>query len=246
MDNLLAIAASGLRSRMESLELLANNLANASTRGYKADRELYGLYWSQAAATMNDADPAVMPLIERNWVDFQQGTLQHTGNPLDVGLEGKGFLAVNSPEGVLYTRNGALALNAQGVLVAENGYPVRGANGAPISLTPDKPFTVQKDGKVEQDGAIRGRLELAVFPDPGVLAKQGNSYFRVADDRVKPDFSVTVTVHQGRLEGSNVGTAESAVRLVNVLRQFEMLQKAVTLGGEMNRKAVEEVAKVGS
>ena len=103
MDPLTAIAASGLRARMESLELLANNVANASTGGYKADREFYGLY---VAPEAQDGSAATMPVIERPWIDHSQGPLHATGNPLDVALSGKGFFSVNGPSGPLYTRNG--------------------------------------------------------------------------------------------------------------------------------------------
>src|SRR5205085_11375182 len=100
MDPLTAVAASGLRARMESLELLANNVANAATGGYKADREFYGLY----TAAESDAT-STMPLIERPWTDMSQGIIHTTGNPLDVSLSGNGFFAVNGPSGRLYTRN---------------------------------------------------------------------------------------------------------------------------------------------
>src|SRR5215475_4808628 len=105
MDPLTVAAASGMRSRMEALSILANNLANATTTGYKNDKEFYGLFHSE------DADNPVgivstLPTIERQWTDFSQGTLQTTGNPLDVALSGPGFFVVNGPGGPLYTRNG--------------------------------------------------------------------------------------------------------------------------------------------
>src|ERR1051325_1475953 len=129
MDPMTATAASGLRARMESLDLLANNIANTSTEGYKADREFYTLYTAPEA----ESDPtASMPLIERPWIDFSQGTLHATGNPLDLALSGKGFFAVNGPSGVLYTRNGNFRLSASGVLETAEGYPLRGQNGKTI------------------------------------------------------------------------------------------------------------------
>src|ERR1043165_55464 len=112
MDTLTAAASSGLRARMESLDLLANNIANASTGGYKADREFYSLYVAPEAA-VND-ELSTMPLIERPWVDHAQGTLHSTGNPLDIALSGRGFFAVNGPGGPLYTRNGNFRLAADG------------------------------------------------------------------------------------------------------------------------------------
>src|SRR5689334_21559633 len=114
MDSLTAIAASGLRSRMESLEMLANNVANASSGGYKSDREFYSLYVAPEAAV---AEPqATMPVIERPWTDFSQGLLSSTGNPLDLALTGKGFFSVDGPSGPLYTRNGSFRLAADGKL----------------------------------------------------------------------------------------------------------------------------------
>src|ERR1051326_3728537 len=100
MDALTSAAASGLRARMESLDMLANNLANADTGGYKIDREFYSLY---AAPETAANDPLTMPVIERPWTDFSQGTIRPTGNPLDFALAGKGFFRVDGPNGPLYT-----------------------------------------------------------------------------------------------------------------------------------------------
>ena len=242
MDPLIATAASGLRARMESLDLLANNVANASTGGYKADREFYSLYVAPEAA---GEDPlATMPVIERPWVDHAQGTLHATGNPLDLALSGRGFFAVNGPNGPLYTRNGNFRRAADGKLVTSEGYPLRSRQGAPLSVVATLPVQVSKDGTVTQDGVVIGRLEVADFTSTAGLAKQGNSYFRATDPAQRPAPASDATVEQGQLESSNAGSAEAAVRLVSVMRQFEMLQKAVALGSEMNRRAIEEVAKV--
>jgi flagellar basal body rod protein FlgG len=242
MDSLTAIAASGLRARMESLELLANNIANASTGGYKADREFYGLY--AAPEAWGPEAVSTMPVIERPWVDYAQGVIHDTGSPLDLALSGKGFFSVAGPNGPLYTRNGSFHMAADGRLVTTEGYPVQGARGAAITLQPGRPVEILEDGTVKQDGAIIGQLEVADFTSTG-LTKQGDNYFRLTDPSLRPSAPAGTAVRQGRLEASNTGSAEAAVRLVNVMRQFEMLQKAVALGGEMSRRAVEEVAKVG-
>src|SRR4026209_773116 len=94
MDPLLIAAASGMKARMESLDMLANNISNSGTSGFKADRELF---------TLAQAD---LPLVEKQWTDFSQGTLEPTGSSLDLGLEGSGFFALNTPTGTAYTRNG--------------------------------------------------------------------------------------------------------------------------------------------
>jgi flagellar basal-body rod protein FlgF len=243
MDALTISAASGLRARMESLEMLANNLANAATGGYKRDREFYSLYLAPEA--LDGPGPATLPVIERHWTDFSQGALRPTANPFDLAISGKGFFTVNGPAGRLYTRSGNFRLSAAGVLVSPEGYPVRSAGGGPLQAQSSAPIEVSPDGTVSQDGQVLGRLEIVEFSDPSILGKQGASYFRNTDPNAAPTAASGFEVQQGKLEGSNVAAAEGAVRLVSIMRQFEMLQKAIALGAEMNRRAVEEVARVG-
>jgi len=242
MDPLTANAASGLRARMESLDLLANNIANASTGGYKADREFYSLY---VAPEAQDNDPTgTMPLIEKPWIDLSQGTVQSTGNALDVALSGRGFFSVEGPAGPLYTRNGAFRLAANGNLVTADGYAVRNSQGSVLALQSSRPIAIAADGTVTQDGQTIGQLGVVDFTSTAGLTKQGSNYFRAADPLAASPAKGTL-VEQGKLEMSNSGPAEGAVRLLDVMRQFEMLQKAATLAADMNRRAVEEVAKVG-
>jgi flagellar basal-body rod protein FlgF len=105
---------------------------------------------------------------------------------------------------------------------------------------------ISNDGTVTQDGTVIGQLEIADFTSAGALSKQGSNYFRVSSPAVQPSPAGGAAVQQGSLEASNSGTAESAVRLVGILRQFEMLQKAMTLGNDMSKQAIEQVARVGS
>jgi len=243
MDQLTATAASGMRSRIEALDLLANNISNTSTAGYKSDREFYGLYASADAETQS-----TMPNIERNWIDFSQGIVKDTGNPLDVALAGRGFLTADSPGGPLYTRNGSLRLSAAGVLETADGYPLRadtpsGHIQAQLGAGTGS-LQIQKDGAVSQDGQILGNLTLADWQKPEALEKQGGAYFRLVDTNLKPSAPTGMELLQGKLEGSNSGPSETAVQLIGVLRQFEMLQKAVGMAAEMNKKAVEDVARV--
>ena len=113
MDALSIAAASGLRSRMETLDMLANNLANSTTGGFKLDREFYSLYVS-AEAQASSSDPTTVPVIEKQWTDFSQGLLVNTGNKLDMALSGKGFFTATAPSGPLYTRNGSFRLSPAG------------------------------------------------------------------------------------------------------------------------------------
>ena len=243
MDPITAIAASGMRARMESLDLLANNVANASTGGYKADREFYSLYAAPESAPL-DPDPAsTMPVIERHWTDLSQGVLQPTGNALDVALSGKGFFTVDGPGGPLYTRSGNFHLAADGKLVTSEGYPVRSTSNVPLTLTGASAIDISSDGTVRQNGAVIGQLGIVDFTSTAGLSKQGSTYFRAGGQASTPS---SAAVEQGKLEASNSGTADAAVRLVGIMRQFEMLQKAVSLGADMSKQAIEQVAKVGS
>jgi len=243
MDPMTAMAASGLRSRMESLDLVANNMANASSGGYKADREFYSLYTS--AEAQDSDDPAVMPVVQQHWTDLSQGTIANTGNALDLALSGPGFFSVSSPNGKLYTRNGAFHVAAGGQLVTADGYALLSNAGNPVTAQGTLPIDISRDGTIKQDGQSIGQLEIADFTGMAV-AKQGGNYFRAVDPNAKPSVPADTSVEQGKLETSNTGTAESAVRLVSIMRQFEMLQKAVLIGNDMSKQAIEQVAKVGS
>ncbi len=244
MDTLSISAASGMRSRMESLDLLANNIANTSTAGFKADREYYNLYVSPEALGADQA-PDTVPVIQRQWTDFSQGTLAATGNPFDLALNGKGFFTVAGPNGPLYTRSGNFQVSLGGVLQTQDGNSVQGADGKPIKINPNKAATVKPDGTIEQDGQVVAKLALADVAQTESLEKMGSTYFKLTDVKgiVK---SAAAHVQQGALEGGNGSPAEQAVRLVGVMRQFEMLQRAMSIGNDMSKKAVDEVARVNS
>lgn len=244
MDPLTAMAASGLRSRMESLDLLANNMANASTGGYKADREFYSLYTAPEAQDSDSS--ATMPLVQQPWLDLSQGPITNTGNSLDVALSGRGFFSVAGPNGTLYTRNGGFHLSSAGQLTTADGYAVQSVSGKPVTAQSSLPIDISRTGTLSQAGQPIGQLQIADFTSTPGVVKQGGNYFRAADPTVQPSSPAGTTVEQGKLETSNTGTAESAVRLVSIMRQFEMLQKAAMIGNDMSKQAIEQVAKVGS
>jgi flagellar basal-body rod protein FlgF len=247
MDSLTIAAASGLRSRMQSLDLLANNLANSATGGFKNDREFYGLYASEESAGPDGNGPsATLPVIEHQWTDFSQGLLQATGNPLDIAISGNGFFTVNGPGGPLYTRNGSLKVLPSGELATVDGYALRGADGATIHVTPARPIEISLDGIVHQDGQEMGRIEVVNFTSTGSLRKMGNTCFQNTDAKNHAVPVENVEIQQGKIEASNVPVAEAAMRLVGVMRQFEMLQKAIGISTDMDTKTIQEVARVGS
>ncbi len=244
MDPMSVLAAGGIRSRMESLDLLANNLANAATTGYKVDREFYSLFTGDQEESDDTGDRSAVPMIDKRWTDFSQGVLQVTGNPADMALEGKGFFTVNGPKGPLYTRNGSFQVSPTGILTSADGYPVTSRGGGTIKIDPALPIEVTKEGTVQQGGADKGELDVVNFADTMSLSKQGSNYYQNANPKVVPTAATDVTVHQGELEASNVNTPSAAIQLVGVMRQFEMLQKAITLSVDMSKKGTEEVARI--
>ncbi len=246
MDPLSVLAAGGIRSRMESLDLLANNLANASTTGYKVDREFYSLFTGDQEEAGEEGNKSTVPLIDKRWTDFSQGVLQTTGNPADMALEGKGFFTVNGPAGPLYTRNGSFQVSAAGILTTADGYAVRSRAGGTIKLDSTSPLEVTREGQVQQGGATIGELDVVNFANTMSLSKQGSNYYQNGDPKVPPTAAADVQVHQGQLESSNVNTPASAVQLVGVMRQFEMLQKAIKLSMDMEQKGISEVARIPS
>jgi flagellar basal-body rod protein FlgF len=245
MDALTVAAASAMRARMESLEMLANNLANQTSPGFKADREFYSLYVAPEAMAGAGGNQLLAPVIERHYTDFSQGSFVETGNALDLALSGQGFLVVQGPAGQLYTRNGHLRLSEEGRLETREGYPLVDRENRPIVLDPAIPFEVSRSGEIRQGGEAVNHLRLATFADPANLAKREGTYFQwngLAGE-VRP--APALEVHQGRLEAANFSPAETAVRLIQIMRQFETMQKAIQIGSEMGRR-LEDVARPGS
>jgi flagellar basal-body rod protein FlgF len=245
MNTTSVTAASGLRSRMQELDMLANNLANSGTGGFKLDREFYTLFSAADNGIEASASQTTLPLIRKQWTDFSQGTNQATGNPLDLALSGHGFFSVSGPHGMLFTRNGSFKISNDSELTTIEGHKVLDPDGKPIQITGPGPIVVTPDGSLTQDGQTVGQLNIVDFKDRTVLGKIGNSYFATTKEN-PPVPTTDATVEQGRIEGSNVAPAESAVRLVGVMRQFEMLQKAIVLTTDMDKKSLDEVARVAT
>jgi flagellar basal-body rod protein FlgF len=245
MDPIGVAAASGMRARMESLEVLANNLANSTTSGFKADREAYGLFVGPEASG-GAQGPLTVPVTERTWTDFTQGPLQTTGKSTDLALSGRGFFVLGGQGTPSYTRAGSFRVAPTGVLESGDGRPVLDTLNRPIRLAPNSDIHITGTGEVHQNGAAVGQLRLVEFPRPEALVKEGSNTFALpagAPAEDQPAVARQAQVYQGYLEAPNVHAAESAVRMIHVLRQFESLQRAMTMTSEMNQKILDEVVK---
>jgi flagellar basal-body rod protein FlgG len=246
MDSGLYTAYSGLRATADVLEILANNLANINTTGFKSDETFQKMY--NRAVAENGAGPLEDAInnsasIGGTISNFEPGVLKTTGRSLDVSIEGKGFLTIQGPSGLYYTRNGSLHLNSEGGLVNSEGLPVMGENG-PIQLPPG-PISISVTGDIEVDGKGVDTLRVVDFNNRAALEKTGNSLFRSrGPEPVVMDPSQR-SIRQGTLEQSNVNAVKEMVQMINVMRQFEALQKTIfTMMNNINDRAINQVGHV--
>jgi flagellar basal-body rod protein FlgF len=226
------------------MDLLANNMANAATTGFKADREAYSSYFSlEALAGPEGTFAATSPVVEKKWTDFSQGSLTQTGNPLDLGISGQGFFVIRRGEQTVYTRDGSFGLTPTGEVVTKSGDNVLDAAGKPIKIDPNLAVAITEDGNVRQGDQTVAKVALVDVTSPEALAKKGSTYYSYSGE-TQPPASKSGKVLQGKIENSNFSPVESSIALVQVIRQFEMLQRAVTLGSELNRRSIEDVGKI--
>jgi len=231
-------ALSGNLSALRRLDVIANNLANASTAGFKADQIQFE---SVLAGVKNPStqDPTLSS--ERFSTDFSAGGLQKSDNSLDLALDGNGFFVVNTPQGPAYTRQGNFHRSAAGKLVNADGYEVQGQGGA-ISITGGQ-VEIAANGTVTSDGAASGVLAQVDFPKPYALTKTGGGLFVPADPQATPTPSSAV-VRQGYLENSNVKVIVEMARMIETSRYFESCSKAVKSYDDMANKAANDLGKV--
>jgi len=241
MNNGIYAACTGLLARTQELDLAANNLANANTSGFRGTRVSFKTQMMTASNSASTSAVSSFGVLGSPRIDFSQGSMQQTGNPLDLALEGAGFFAMQAPTGVQYTRNGNFHLTATGALVSAQGYAVLGSNG-PIVL-PQGNVEISSSGVISIEGAVAGELQLVQF-DPSVpLTALGEAYYSAPSAAATT--ASNLTVNQGALESSNINPVESAVGLIEIQRCAEMLQRALnTFHTEFNKTAAEDLPRV--
>ena len=227
------------------LEVLANNLANISTTGFKQDRTVF-----RVPVQKDGPEEAFVPgkiwifgspILFGNKTDFSSGQLRHTGNDLDLGLEGNGFFCVQTPEGIQYTRQGDFTLNGEGVLVTQEGLPVMGEGG---KITVEGQSVVDIEGNLYVDGTEIDRIKIVDFPRPYALRKVGNTLFAAADPSIKATAAEGIKVRQGFVELSNVDSVKMIIEMIDVVRGYESYQKVIQFMDDASSKAINEVGKL--
>ncbi|MBV6656480.1 MAG: flagellar hook-basal body complex protein [Devosiaceae bacterium] len=227
------------------LDVIANNMANLNTTGFQGERVAFEDYMMPAAEATAfrtlDEDVAFV----QDWAtyrDLEPGARRPTGNALDVALSPGGYLTVETPEGIMYTRNGALQINQQGQLATMDGHPIISLGGIPILFNiNDSDITITATGQVNTSGGNRGALQLVTFPNEQELEKVGSTMFR-APVEAEPD--PTVQVSQGVLEASNVQPVREMARLIEVQRAYESQSNMLRQSNDMRQEAIRLLGRV--
>lgn len=243
MDRLIYTAMTGAKGTMDQQAAVAHNLANVNSTGFRAELHKLRAVEVQTEALRTRAFTVDASIAN----DFTEGPLQFTGRPYDVALAGKGWLAVQMPDGTeAYTRNGSLEVSANGVLQTRDGRPVLG-DGGPITLPPDNEITIGADGSVsasqpDQPGVVNvvAQLKLVNPPEAG-LVRGDDGLFRVQGGAPAPA-DPNVRVAGGYLEGSNVNVVDQMVQMISLGRQFEMQTRMLSTAEQNDRAAAQVLA----
>jgi flagellar basal-body rod protein FlgF len=253
MENALLIGLSRQTVLERQLDVVANNIANINTTGFKADKSLFQEYLNSGAHEDNfvGRDRRESYVMDRgSYRDFSQGAVEQTKNAMDVAIQGNGFLVVQTAAGERYTRDGGLQLNTQGQLVTANGDQVLGTAG-PIAFQPtDHDLVISSDGTITvQEGTnrtdqLRGKLRVVSFADAQQLLKQGSNLYSAADGAAQPDLKSTV--EQGYIEKSNVNAVAEMSRMIEVNRAYSQIATMLNQESDLHKTAIEQLANVPS
>ncbi|MCR1826896.1 flagellar basal body rod protein FlgF [Pseudomonas oleovorans] len=245
MDKMLYVAMTGAQNNTLGLRAHANNLANVSTSGFRRDFEQ-----ARSMPLFGETFPArVFAMSERPGTDFRPGSLQETGRDLDVAVGGKGWIAVQAPDGSeAYVRTASLNIDALGVLRTGNGLPVIG-NAGPIAVPPEQKVEIGQDGTISiralgEDPNVLAEVDRIklVNPDPKSMEKGADGLIRVkGQPEVAADATVQVT--SGFLEASNVNAVEEMTAILSLSRQFELSVKMMRTA-EDNASAMARVLQI--
>ncbi len=231
-------ALSGMRTRLDELDRLAADLANVSTVGYKTERSAKAA--SQRDEFAAELEAAVDVVMGGRKIDFKPGVIASTGRDLDVAIDGSGFFAVETPAGERYTRNGSFSRRADGTLTTSTGETVLGESG-PITL-PNGPVSISDNGTITSGTTIVGRLQVVQFASERDLIRESGATFRALTGATPEPAEVRLVT--GSIEQSNVNMVDRMAKLTELSRNFEQLNKGVTvLMNELDGRAISELVR---
>lgn len=244
MDSPGYILLSRLSLQERSTQALANNIANADTPGFRAMRPIFGqvMVSLRGAGGMRGDSSMSFPQDRATWRDMSQGSLQTTGNKLDVALDGDGFFVVETPKGERYTRAGRFSIGANGRLVDQEGNAVLDSRKRPISFSAqDTQIEITKSGTIQSENGEIAQLQVVRFEKPQNLMAEGNRLFDAQSEAPVPVERPKVV--QGALEGSNISPILEMTRLTAEMREFQYASMFTEREGERITNAVERIMR---
>jgi flagellar basal-body rod protein FlgF len=249
MQNAVLVGLSRQVGLAREMDVVANNIANLNTTGYKADGSIFEEYLSTGARADQTGSRVSFVQDRGVWHDMSQGPIERTGNSLDVAVDGNAFLVVQTPRGERYTRNGSMQINPTGQLVTSDGNPVLG-DGGPISLQPtDRQVSISRDGTISvREGnakvdSARGKLKLVTFANPQRLQKDGGSTFN-ATAGAQPQPATTGAIIQGAVEKSNVRGVVEMSRMIEITRSYTQIATILQQQSDLSQSAIDKLAEV--
>lgn len=225
-------------STKDQMSVIANNVANMSTGGYKGEK----LVFKRVIAETFAGDAVSFPKNYGLHRDTRNGPITRTSNQLDIALRGEGYLTIQTPKGIAYSRNGHLSLNNKSELVNSAGYPVLDSGKKPIVFDQSvNNITITKDGSISADGDELGQISVVRFENPQDLKREGSSLFNTKSAPLPDE---TTEVLQGHVEGSNVQPVLEMTRFMTAARNFATVSKMIEREDDRQRRAVEEVGRL--
>jgi flagellar basal-body rod protein FlgF len=236
------MAAARQMTIQQEMDAIANNVANANTIAYKANRVTFNAYVSRprGASAMN---AMIFPQMATPYREIKEGAINATGNPLDVAIRGQGYMAVATPQGERYTRNGHLSIDVSGQLVAPGGQPILDTNSRPITIPQGAgDITIGTDGSVSAGEQRLGQIRLVSFADPQALKRIGGGLYTAGNATPQP--AQNAQIAQYSLEGANIEPVIEMTRMMEVARAYQGAQKILDSEDDRMRKGIETLGKV--
>jgi flagellar basal-body rod protein FlgF len=251
MENALLVGLSRQMVLERQMDVVANNVANVNTNGFKADKSLFEEYLRTGAHEDNfvGSDRAVSYVLDSGtFKDFTQGPTEQTKNPLDLAIDGGGFLVVQTAAGERYTRDGGLQINNQGQLVTAAGDPVIGSSGPIVFQPTDHDISIAADGNItvleglNRIDSVRGKLRVVSFADAQKLLKEGSNLYSAGTAAAQPD--TASRIRQGFVEKSNVNSVTEMSRMIEVTRTYTQIANLLQQQSDLHKSAIEKLADV--
>jgi flagellar basal-body rod protein FlgF len=245
MDNALLVSLSQQMAAYQSMDVIANNVANVSTPGYRREEQTFRQYIEQLPPTEGDTGTQTLSFVQDAGIvrDMSEGPMRITGATYDLALHGKGFFVVQTPNGERYTRNGHFSLDTAGQIVDDAGDPLQGDGGAVTINTDDGDIHIGTDGTLSGKNGQIAKLRVAGFANEAALAKEGGSLFSTTQT---PTTATNAEIRQGSLEESNVQPVVEISKMVEVMRAYQATATMAQSQEDLLRQAIDKLGSTPS